>query len=144
MESCQKTTQRKLMWGGSKQARTLTEQREAALLSCTSVLCIDFSPRWKMALISYLGPVLGSISLSIDSKKVISLFWEIKVWGWNSKMCTLTPELWGLLASEVNKVCLSLYKIMTLSACLAEGTLPQTLLLSVSWVFFQHHQLLKK
>lgn len=60
-----------------------------------------------MALIRSLGSVLGSISLSIDSEKVISLCWEIKVWGGNGKMCTLKPELWGLLASVVNKVYLS-------------------------------------
>lgn len=60
-----------------------------------------------MALIRSLGPVLGSISLSIDSEKVISLCWEIKVGGGNGKMCTLTPEFWGLLGSGVNKVCLS-------------------------------------
>lgn len=60
-----------------------------------------------MALIRSLGSMLGSISLSIDSEKVISLCWEIKVWGGNGKMCTLKPELWGLLASVVNKVYLS-------------------------------------
>lgn len=88
MESWQKTTQ-KIMHGPSKGARTPMEWRAAILFSCSSMLCIDTTPRWKMALISTLGSVLGS---------AISLF----SWQWASHFTSLGNQSVGWKWQDVH------------------------------------------
>lgn len=86
MESWQKTTQKKLCMDPAKEQEL---RWNGGQFSCSSMLCIDTAARWKMALISTLGSVLGS---------AISLF----SWQWASHFTSLGNQSVGWKWQDVH------------------------------------------
>lgn len=133
------------MWGGRKWARTLMEQRQAALFSCTCVLCIDFFTKVKNGFNQVLGACAWLYQpLYWQWESHFTLLGNQSV-GWKWQDVHLDARIMGTLGqrSQQSLSQFPLYKITSLSACLAEETFLQTVLLSVSWGFFPCPQLLK-